>query len=756
MYRHFAWLTFAFAFLTQPVSAQWQPAKSPLTTRWAADVSPARVHQEYPRPQMVRKDWTNLNGLWDYAIRAKDEARPDKFDGQILVPFPVESALSGVMKPVRDDQRLWYRRTFKAPELTGGKRLLLHFGAVDWQATVSVNGKQVGEHKGGYDPFSLDITDALRKDGDQELAVSVWDPTDKGFQPCGKQRIKPSGIWYTAVTGIWQTVWLEPVPAASIAALKMVPDIDAGVLRIAVDGNRSQDGDIIQVQARDGATAIASAEAKAGQPIEIKIPNAKLWSPDSPHLYDLAVSLRRGGKPVDDVASYFGMRKIAIGKGDDGFNRIFLNNKPLFQFGPLDQGWWPDGLYTAPTDEALRYDIEMTKKLGFNMARKHVKVEPDRWYYHCDKLGLLVWQDMPNGDKHIGRGKPDIQRTPESAADYRQELKAMIDARHNHPCIVIWVPFNEGWGQFETDDVLTLVKKYDPSRLVDGPSGWVDRGSGDMNDMHHYPTPRMPMPESKRAVVLGEYGGLGLPLAGHLWLDQGNWGYRTYRSREELQRNYEQLLTNLSPLVGEGLAAAVYTQTTDVEGEVNGLMTYDRKVIKFDVDRLAQKQRNLYRPGLVATNRTVVPSSENQAQKWRYTTAKPADDWFKREFDDSTWSEGEGGFGTKGTPGAVVRTEWKTKDIWLRRTFDLKTLDFQSLHLRLHYDEDVEIYINGKLVAERTGFVVHYLDIELDEAARQALKVGKNTIAVHCHEVKGGQYVDVGIVDRIEKTGKGN
>ena len=580
-------------------------------TRWAAEVTPDNAHQEYPRPQLVRNDWLNLNGLWEYAIRPREEGLAETsaatFDGRILVPFPVESALSGVMKRVGGENQLWYRRHFSAPDGSRGDRALLHFGAVDWHATVWVNGIEVGQHKGGYDAFTFDVTDALVDNGEQEVVVSVWDPTNAGFQPRGKQVNEPRGIWYTPVTGIWQTVWLESVPSSSIAGLTMVPDIDAGVLRlrVRVRGGEGMEtagsGLTVHAEAVDGDRVVASARGDAGNTgaagdeLLLEISDAKLWSPDSPFLYDLEVQLRRNGEIVDTVGSYFGMRKIALGQDEHGVNRLMLNNEPLFQYGTLDQGWWPDGLYTAPTDEALRSDVEVLKQLGFNMTRKHVKIEPARWYYHCDKLGLLVWQDMPNGDGHIGREDPDLERSEESASNYRSELRAMIDMLRNQPSIVVWVPFNEGWGQFNTDGVLSWIKDYDPTRLVDGPSGWTDRGSGDIHDVHAYPGPAMPETEPGRAVVLGEFGGLGLPIEAHLWRDRDSWGYRTYETRDELQANYDRLIEQLLPMIETGLAAAIYTQTTDVESEVNGLMTYDRAVVKFDIDNMAQLHRRLHR-----------------------------------------------------------------------------------------------------------------------------------------------------------------
>ena len=569
----------------------WQQAQGPLKTRWAKDVSPANAHPEYPRPQMVREDWLNLNGLWVLAITSKDATRAT-FGTQILVPFPVESALSGVMRPVSENERIWYRRGFEVPRKWRGRRLLLHFGAVDFEARVWVNGKEIGQHRGGYDAFSFDITDALNRSGVNELIVTAWDPTDAGTQPRGKQVRKPNGIWYTSTSGIWQTVWLEPVNAAYITGLEITPDVDNSAVTIYPSTTPMLGVCMVEVTIRDGRKVVYTASVSAGGRITMPVKNARLWSPEDPHLYNVVVNLKLGNRSVDRVDSYFGMRKISLGKDEKGFTRLMLNNKPYFQFGPLDQGFWPDGLYTAPTDEALRYDIEMTKQLGFNLARKHVKIEPERWYYWCDKLGLLVWQDMPSGDKYIGGRDSDITRSPESAKEFEQELTALVQGRGNHPCIVMWVPYNEGWGQWDTARVVEMIKKLDPSRLVDDASGWTDRGVGDVNDMHKYPGPGSPQPEANRAVVLGEFGGLGLPVRGHTWQSEKNWGYRSFTNAGALTTAYLDLVAKLFPLIEEkGLSAAVYTQTTDVEIEVNGLMTYDREVVKMELSKVAAANR---------------------------------------------------------------------------------------------------------------------------------------------------------------------
>ncbi len=748
----------------------WQPAEGPLTTPWTGDVAPEQVWPEYPRPQMVRPEWTNLNGLWDCAIVPREAEQPESWDGKILVPFAAESALSGVKKAVRPDQRLWYRRIFRLSATEPHQRLLLHFGAVDWQCTVWVNGAEVGRHTGGYDPFTFDITDRVRP-GDNELVLAVWDPTDTGYQPRGKQVLNPGGIMYTAVTGIWQTVWLEPVNEVYIESVRMTPDVDAGVLRLTVhvagemsDAQGYNVSAVIHGNPPQMASGVANekptgmASGRPGEELEIVIASPILWSPDNPHLYDLDIMLaveesvqqsqaRRftvNYDSIDRVECYFAMRKISVEKDGDGINRLFLNGEPLFQYGPLDQGWWPDGLYTPATDVAMKYDIEMTKKFGMNMARKHVKYECARWYSWCDKLGLLVWQDMPSGD---------AGRNDESKANYRRELKAMIDALYNFPSIVMWVPFNEGWGQHDTREVVQWIQQYDPSRPVNEASGWTDQGSGDISDMHSYPGPGTRPVEEDRAVVLGEFGGLGMPVKGHTWQDEENWGYVSYQSKEALTDAYVSLLMRMCPLIGQGLSAAVYTQTSDVEVEVNGLMTYDRKVVKMDLDRIVAAAEKLYLPPPKVS--VLVPTSQQEPQIWRYTMTEPADGWAAADFDDSAWSTGSGGFGTRGTPGAVVGTVWNTSDIWLRRTFTLSAIPAGGqLGLTVYHDEDAEVYVNGELVDSFKGYVGGYMSSPLSAEVLKTFKPGANTLAVHCHQTRGGQGIDVGLVLIQEQPGQ--
>jgi beta-galactosidase/beta-glucuronidase len=574
--------------------AQWKPAGDKIKTAWAEKIDVNNVLPEYPRPIMERTDWMNLNGLWNYSIVKVGMAEPTTFDGQILVPFPVESSLSGVQKAVGQENEVWYKRSFEVPAKWKGKNVLLNFGAVDWKADVWINDIKIGSHTGGYTPFSFDVTPFLNKIGAQKLVVRVWDGTDKGFQPRGKQTSEPHGIWYTPVTGIWQTVWLEPVAAKYIQNIQTVPNIDKSQISVTVESGAATFADIVEVKIFDGKNQVASVKASSTEKLEISVPEAKLWSPESPFLYTMKVNLVSNGVVVDQVNSYFAMRKVSTKRDANGIVRLELNNKPYFQFGPLDQGWWPDGLYTAPTDEALKYDLQKTKDFGFNMIRKHVKVEPARWYTYCDQLGILVWQDMPSGDRspqwqnHNYFNGNEFRRSAESEANYRKEWKEIMDYLYSNPCVVTWVPFNEAWGQFKTPEIAEWTKAYDPSRLVNPASGGNFYQAGDMLDLHNYPGPDMYLYDGQRATVLGEYGGIGLALEGHLWNADKNWGYVQFKNSKEVTDEYVKYAESLLKLIKAGFSAGVYTQTTDVEGEINGLMTYDRKVIKIEEPRVRE------------------------------------------------------------------------------------------------------------------------------------------------------------------------
>lgn len=730
--------TFAAAAAQQPGAADAKPA-GPIKTRWAKDVNPDAPLPEYPRPQMVRERWLNLNGRWQWAPAVEGEEPPLGRDlaGTIVVPFPIESALSGVGEHFG---RFWYRRTFEVPAGWSGERLLLHFGAADWEATVYVNGRKVGVHRGGYDPFTFDITAAIKPGGPQELIVGIYDPTDSGDQPRGKQTRNPQGIWYTPCTGLWQTVWLEPVPAVRIEGLNITADWGVGAVWVEPRFAGAARGLEARIVARAEGKEVGTAFS-IGEPVVLGVKNRRSWSPEDPFLYDLTVELYRNGKPVDTVTSYFGLREVRRGKDEKGVQRIFLNGEPYFQVGPLDQGYWPDGIYTAPTDEALRFDIQESKRLGFNMIRKHVKVEPQRWYYWADRLGVLVWQDMPSPLP------PRSGYTEEGKRQFERELGAMIAARRNHPSIIMWVVFNEGWGQFETPRMTELAEQLDPFRLVNNASGWTDAKVGDVIDIHNYPEPKAPPTEPLRAAVLGEFGGLGLAVPGHMW-KADHWGYKAMATPEALTRKYEEFLRKTYELRDSaGLAAAVYTQTTDVEIETNGLLTYDREVLKVDAERVAAVNRgdfSLVPPPPVVT--TLVPTSQGEAQTWRFTTTTPGADWMLPDFDAQAWKSAPGGFGTKGTPGATVGTVWDGAEIWLRREFALQEVP-KAPHLRIHHDEDCEVYINGVLAAKLPGYTTEYEDVPLSAAAAAALRAGGNLLAVRCVQTRGGQYIDVGLVN---------
>ncbi len=592
---------------------KWEPAGDKIKTPWTEKVSPENVWKEYPRPQFERREWLNLNGLWEYSVIKKNQTQPKKFQGDILVPFCVESSLSGVMAEVQPDDRIWYKREFEIPKDWNGKSVILNFEAVDYSSTVWVNDAIVGSHKGAYDRFSFDITPYLKSNGEQEIVLCVEDPSSTGPQPRGKQQLSPMGIFYTPVSGIWQTVWIEAVSSeAFLKEVKITADIDAEtVVVIPILSKPLKPEYTIKVVISENGQTIAVSEVAADKEILIDLNNPKLWSPDHPFLYELGLTLSNAsGEVIDEVDSYFGMRKISLGDLN-GNKYLFLNNMPLFHYGTLDQGWWPDGLYTPPSDEAMKYDIEMTKKMGFNMIRKHVKVEPDRWFYHCDKLGILVWQDMPSGmvalpkddSKYpafvqmVPQAGIDLYHRSEDAAQFEWELHRMIHIHYNSPSVVVWVPFNEGWGQYASCRIAEMIKDLDPTRLVNAVSGWALRPCGDIYDIHSYQTEvHIPASSLDRASVLGEYGGIGFPVKGHQWnTEMRNWGYQTYQTPGELLTNYTYKFDQIVEMKKtKGLSAAVYTQTTDVEGEVNGLMTYDRKVIKMPVDTLKKMHSVLY------------------------------------------------------------------------------------------------------------------------------------------------------------------
>lgn len=581
--------------------SEWKIADIPILTEWALEVDPVKPWAEYPRPDAAREEWINLNGLWDYTVSVSN-LKPEKWEGKILVPYPVESALSGVKRRVNEKEYLWYRRSFKVPRKWRKQQILLNFEASDWETKIWIDGKEAGIHRGGYDPFTFNITEYLDGKKNHELLVCVRDSTDKGSQPRGKQVSVPDGIWYTPTTGIWQTVWIEPVHESYISSFRSIPDIERGSFTFTAYVVNPGTNKINIYILRDD-NVVASATDNCNNPITLKIPDPKLWTPDNPFLYVVVMELKNGNKTIDKITGYTGLRKISVGKTFDGYTRMLLNNRFVYQNGPLDQGFWPDGIYTPPSGKAMLHDLDMIKKMGFNMLRKHVKIENRIFYHLCDKLGILVWQDMPGGDNYIHGEQPDIVKTKESVEQFEFELKRMIDTKFNHPSIIIWVPFNEGWGQFETERITQLIQNYDTTRLVISASGWTDRGTGDIKDIHHYPDPAVPPAENNRAIVLGEFGGLGLPVQGHTW-EQKNWGYRNMEDSLQLLARYESYYDLVHRFVREkGLSATVYTQTADVETETNGLMTYDRKINKMGVDNVYKANHNIIPPSLLSPYR---------------------------------------------------------------------------------------------------------------------------------------------------------
>ena len=732
--------------LLLPISlpAQWAPKQTPIKTQWAKDVDLNNPLPEYPRPQMVRADWLCLNGYWEFKSGLITDTVPHNqtLSGKIVVPFPIESTLSGVVKHY---DRLWYRKLFTVPANWSGKRILLHFDAIDWESEVFINGISMGIHKGGYDAFSYDITGQITASGPQEVIVRVYDPTRDYGQPRGKQTTAPSGALYTCVTGIWQTVWLEPVSDKSISSLKLIPDIDKGLLAVTVNTSDST-GLTVTATAKDGGSVIGTVNAGLNKKFTISIPNAKLWSPDSPFLYDLTILVKKGDAIVDSVSSYFGMRKISlntVGKG----KKILLNNKSIFQIGPLDQGFWPEGIYTAPTDNALKSDIEQEKALGFNMVRKHIKVEPDRWYYWADKLGILVWQDMPSANSY---DTPAGVITDQAA--HTLEMTRMINNHINCPSIIMWVLFNEACGQYDIAGQVSLTKSLDPSRLADqGSGGQISNpSSGDVLDVHNYPYP-LCLVTTTQAPVCGEYGGIAYLVPNHQWgIFANNSGWA--QSSSELVATYSGLADQVINFkTNNNLNAAVYTQITDVETEINGLFTYDRNP-KADVNLIRTINERMIHQNVVKTI-DILPTSQITAQSWKYTTTQPASSWVQTNFADTGWNTGLGGFGTAGTPGAVIKTNWNTTDIWMRKQFyvtDLTKNEFPKIVFNIHHDDDCEIYINGVLAASTSGYTSNYSLISINNNAKNALKLnGKNTIAVHCLQKTGGQFIDVGIVKLV-------
>ena len=702
---------------------------------------------------MKRQEWMNLNGVWKYfkrsSINYNYERSKASFSKAILVPFPVESALSGIMdKSYSANRRAthMYRRTFSLPEAFSGKNILLHFGAVDWRCYVYVNGQLAGTHDGGSDPFSFDITPFLQEGSEQELQVAVWDPTNGG-QPNGKQSISPSGIWYTPNSGIWQTVWLEPVSPTHIESYEPIPNIDNSTVSIKVKTSASCS---VTLTVKDGDNTIVEQTGASDQTFTLAIPSAKLWSPDEPNLYDLEITAKEQGQEVDKVTGYFGMRKFSRAM-IDGHPAVLLNNKPLYMYGPLDQGWWPDGLLTPPSYEAMIYDLQVMKDFGMNMVRKHIKVENDLWFEWGDRNGLVVWQDMPSG---CGSGA--IGNIEYAMQNFYRENEELIEATRHHPCIGAWVVWNEGWGQFPESGMAhtrravngVMNANHDPGRFVHAVTGWVDVEMGDFLDVHSYPSPGAATNAvNERVASCGEFGGINLFIENHMWAGS-DVNYTTVEDAETYANLYDHYTDRLQELQkNKGLWMSVYTQISDVEQECNGILTYDRKVLKVSPAQQAAMRANIrrtinYRYKDVTT---IVPAAdENATIQWKYTTSEPAEDWFTTDFEPTGWKSGYAGFGGGG------RTAWSSSDIWIRRTFKVSNVDasqLSDLRLWLFHDEDAEIYINGVLAAKMTGYNTKYESWPILPEGLQALKIdgSDNVIAIHCKQTTGGQFIDCGL-----------
>lgn len=614
--------------LQTPLFAAWSPKGDKIKTVWAEKVTPENAWRSYPRPQLQRSQWMNLNGLWNFAVTDQTTTKKQvKYEGQILVPFAIESSLSGVQRTFLPTDKLWYQHRFTIDDAWKGKNIILHFQAVDYECQVWVNDKLAGTHKGGNNPFEFDITKYIKKSGEQIVELSVVDPTDTESISRGKQQLNQKGIWYTPVSGIWQTVWLEAVNPQHIRQILPEADIHKKTVKLHLDIANAKGQENVKVEVLDEGKVIKTIEQKNAPVIEIEMPEAILWTPSSPKLYHVNVELSANGKVVDKVKSYFTLREVSIKKDACGYNRICLNGESIFQFGPLDQGWWPDGLLTPPSEEAMLWDMVQLKKMGFNTIRKHIKVEPEQYYYYADSLGLMMWQDMVSGfsterkqAEHVSpNAKKDWDAPAEHSAQWQKEMFEMIDRLRFYSCITTWVVFNEGWGQHNTAEIVNKVMDYDKSRIIDGVTGWTDRGVGHMYDVHNYPVTSMILPEynGNRISVLGEFGGYGWAIKEHLWNpEMRNWGYKNIDGATALMDSYGRILYDLKSLIAQGLSAAIYTQTTDVEGEVNGLITYDREITKIPVSLLHILHSDLYNVAPAKTV-TLVPDGQGGTKNQR-------------------------------------------------------------------------------------------------------------------------------------------
>ena len=737
----------------------WNPVAGNIMTKWAAAVTPENVWQEYPRPQMVRKDWLSLNGLWDFAISTEITDQPTKlYNRKILVPFCVESALSGIKETVRGNQQLHYRRSFTVPPNWTGKQLLLHFEAVDYDTKLWVDGKFVGEHKGGYDHFQFEIARFLNSSPIHEISLVVWDPTNEGAQPIGKQSLPEirNRTKYTATSGIWQTVWLEPVNQGAIESFKIIPNVDESTISLVIQPNESNLKNQVRIQVFEKGKEILSGTHVVGNIIKLTIPHPKLWSPENPFLYDLKLSLINDGKIIDVLTSYFGMRKISMARDAEGFMRIHLNNKPIYQLGPLDQGYWPDGILTPASDQALRYDIEYLKSIGANMDRMHMKVQPERWYYHCDQLGILVWQDMVSPTKFLD-SLNSVKLLP-----VELDHEKMVDQLYNHPSIVQWVLFNESWGQYDTERLTASIKKKDPTRLITNASGWNDMQVGDIRDFHDYticPAIAMVPKTYQRAMVLGEAGGIDWLIKEHLWTPNlapnstTDWSIDIKKgavnSVTEFEEKYNYLFDNILLLKNHGLNAVVYTQISDVEDEISGWMTYDRKISKLPASQFAAIHKKFYGPLL--NGKFIIPLSMDQQQQWNYRFSEPAIDWYKTN-DLQGFIKGAGPFGMTVADILKINTKWNQSSLYLQKDFQLSSVPLKLSVLAVN-NGIADIYINGVYVMQLINYLKKDSEVKISEAflpekAMKLLRVGENQVSIKFKFNVNGvpvNYFDFGI-----------
>lgn len=770
--------------MTGSNAQRWTPVNAPILTDFGESINPKKVLQEHPRPQMVREDWKNLNGLWDYAITPKSSTAIPDPQGKILVPFCLEAPLSGVQKHLKTDEYLWYFNQFSIPGKWKKKKVLLHFGAVDWECEVWVNDELVGTHQGGYIPFNFDITGAIKPGGKQSLRVRVSDPRGGIFTSNGKQA--NNTIFYETVSGIWQTVWLEPVPEVSIESLKIEPDVDKGQAGISAVLSGDSKGYELKVVALENEDPILENWGEAGETVMLKLDNPRLWSPESPFLYGLEVSLMKNERMVDKVSGYFGMRKIHVEKLD-GFNKILLNNEEVFQYGPLDQSYWPGSVLTPPSDEAISWEIGYLKDIGINMVRLHITSNPDRWYYHCDRMGLLVWQDFV-----CARGRGIINEA--SSKRWVEEQKSMVDALYNHPSIVMWVLFNESWGQHKTSQLTDLFMEYDPTRLFSVASGWNDlENAGHIRDVHDYTFhPSIPIgsEEPHRAVLLGECGGQNVIVGPNNWSRKPyseyetpkkgdrryQWGNGmspgalmdeetvvemkrgTFTQGENFAVRYEEFIDGIRMLKNEGLCGAVFTQMTDMKNEQNGFLSFDRKVSKMDESRFRGIHEKLYTdpPG----EKPVIHAYSGKAEIWKFEMQEPAEGWTHPDFDDSGWRTGQAPFGN--TSDYEYHTAWNTEALYLRKNFHLdKVPDQLALKTYIYgfmYREisTLQVYLNGELIKStldrNRNQELRTSTILLSGKAMELLKAGENSIAIEADFSQvPSRFLDIGLI-KISET----